>query len=171
MEKICPRCGRKNGEIAFIGNFCERCRGEMQRAEPEAVLVPLCRTCGRIKLGGWREKSEELLREAGAQVRFVPQLCVDCSRRSGGYFEAIIQLRGSAENTAKARDELVERMERGSFVSKVEQLREGVDIYAGSRKEALAALREMRLKHTSAAKLFGVKDGRRVYRFTYCVRL
>jgi NMD protein affecting ribosome stability and mRNA decay len=171
MEKICPRCGRSSGEVRFAGSFCERCAEEMQRTEPEAVPVPLCRSCGRVNVGGWRSKSSEALRKAGAQITFVPQLCTDCSRRSGGYFEAIIQLRGSAEKTAKARDALVARIEERSFVSKVEQLREGVDVYAGSRKAALEALREMRLKHGTSAKLFGVKDGRRVYRFTYCVRL
>ena len=56
-------------------------------------------------------------------------------------------------------------------MSKYKELDEGIDIYVGSKKEASAALSILKRRPTISDTLYGVKDGRRVYRRTYCVRV
>jgi NMD protein affecting ribosome stability and mRNA decay len=58
-----------------------------------------------------------------------------------------------------------------TFVSKYVELPEGVDMYAGSKKAVAEVLGVLDLKPKISDKLYGVKDGRRVYRRTYCMRV
>ena len=86
-------------------------------------------------------------------IAILPTMCASCSQKSGGYFEAIIQLRGDPEKIAR-KTELIKAM-RGndSFVSKVEELKEGVDIYVGSYRSATNVLSKLKLAYTQANKL------------------
>lgn len=95
--------------------------------------------------------------------------CDDCSRKTSGYYEAIIQVRGG--NAQRWAEKITRELKRKTFVSKYKELSEGIDIYVGSRKEAAKALAALKRKPTISDKLYGVKDGRRVYRRTYCVRV
>ena len=58
-----------------------------------------------------------------------------------------------------------------SFVAKVEELKEGTDIYVGSHKTATDVLSRLKLAYTQANKLAGKKRGKNLYRRSYCVRL
>ena len=98
-------------------------------------------------------------------------LCEDCAKRSGGYYEAIIQLRGDKEMVARKAAAIESMVKIESFVTKAEQLREGLDVYIGSAQAARKALEKLGLAYTQATKLAGVKNGKRLYRRSYCVRL
>jgi nonsense-mediated mRNA decay protein 3 len=96
-------------------------------------------------------------------------ICEDCSRATSGYYEAIIQVRG--RNAQRWAGKIMRELRGRTFVSKYLELNEGIDIYVGSKKEAAKALSALERKPTTSDKLYGVKDGRRVYRRTYCVRV
>jgi nonsense-mediated mRNA decay protein 3 len=96
-------------------------------------------------------------------------ICDDCSRETSGYYEAIIQIRG--KNTRRWAEKILRELKNRTFVSKYLELSEGIDIYVGSRKGAAEVLGILKRKPTISDKLYGVKDGRRVYRRTYCVRV
>ncbi len=98
--------------------------------------------------------------------------CEDCSRTSSGYFEAIIQLRGDERKVAKMRDTLVRSLQRKTFISRIEEQKHGgVDLYVGSNKEVFALVEELGLRAEITYTLHGVKNGSRIYRTTYCIRL
>jgi len=95
--------------------------------------------------------------------------CDECSRETSGYYEAIVQIRG--KNAGKWSERIMRGLRRRTFVSRYMPLDEGIDIYVGSKKAAAEVLGLLKLKPRISEKLYGVKDGRRVYRMTYCVRV
>ena len=96
-------------------------------------------------------------------------ICDECSRATSGYYEAIIQVRG--KHAQRWAEKIMRELKNRTFVSKYKELDEGIDIYVGSKKEASAALSILKRRPTISDTLYGVKDGRRVYRRTYCVRV
>ncbi len=112
--------------------------------------------------------------------------CSRCSRISGSYFEAIIQVRATNRNLD---DEEIIRTEeivhssflnsdRGSenaFLTKIEYLHGGVDFYLGSSKFARQITKkfitEFAGKSKESSTLVGRKDGRDMYRSTFIVRI
>lgn len=123
--------------------------------------------------------------EHNVRLRIRPQICPECSRQEGGYWEAKVQLRGSEKGLNKEEEERamdkVESMvvsregEKGAFVTKVERMHGGLDFYLGSN--SLGKLVSKELAQTfggsvkESHKLVGRKDGKDVYRTTYAVRM
>ncbi|MFA5247294.1 MAG: NMD3-related protein [Candidatus Micrarchaeia archaeon] len=104
-------------------------------------------------------------------IALLPTMCAGCSQKSGGYFEAIIQLRGDEAKIARKTELIKAMIGNDSFVSKVETLKEGIDIYVGSHRSATNVLSRLKLAYTQANKLAGKKRGKNLYRRSYCVRL
>lgn len=96
-------------------------------------------------------------------------ICEDCSRETSGYYEAIVQIRGS--RARKFSEKILKELKRKTFVSKYIEAREGIDMHVGSKKAVAEVMGELNLKPKISDKLYGVKDGRRVYRRTYCMRV
>ena len=67
--RICPRCGRSEGEVPFIGGLCKDCYVEVHGVAriPGQINFLFCQYCGRYKYqGGWNEPSgtvEETIRD------------------------------------------------------------------------------------------------------------
>jgi nonsense-mediated mRNA decay protein 3 len=120
------------------------------------------------------------------EIRITFGTCGRCSRLSGSYFEAKIQIR--AQNRAldeaeleKAEimvNEMLERIsgtESNAFLTKNEYIHGGEDFYIGSSSAAKQIAKRMakefsgKLKESST--LLGRKDGRDVYRLTINIRL
>jgi nonsense-mediated mRNA decay protein 3 len=168
----CKRCGMMflKGEWQPYSEerICEavekKCRGEF-----ESVSYDLGRgiLTFRAKAGG-----KEVTIERPFPLDIGISMCPDCSRRSGGYFEAIIQLRGGNPERLKQYSEaLQKRLSKKTFISKVDELKEGIDLYIGSSKAALGEFRDRGIKCTISTKLFGESEGKRIYRTTFLVRL
>lgn len=106
-------------------------------------------------------------------VIFKKSICIECSRRSGGAFQAIIQFRGENRNLLKkTADKVAAYLEDRSFVCKEEELKEGFDVYAGERDKAIEALNAYSLGYMRTEKLHGqTKEGKRLYRTTLLVRI
>lgn len=111
--------------------------------------------------------------------------CQRCSREAGGYYEAILQLRAEnrklrIQEVQVAKRVIKEVLEKEienekAFLTKVEERKEGIDFYFGSRdigrKVSKIVAKELGGKITESKKLSGRTDGRDMYRFTYLVRL
>jgi nonsense-mediated mRNA decay protein 3 len=121
------------------------------------------------------------------EILWGKEQCNRCSRMAGSYYEGIVQVRAegrrprpaeirAAEQIARSIEEsLYSAGERLSFISDMEESRDGLDITVGSQragKEIAAAIVERLGGHVSThPKLVGEKAGKRVYRITFAVRL
>lgn len=126
-------------------------------------------------------------RTVGSRIRFKKDACPDCSRQVGGYFEAIVQIRGSPGTDLerllpRIEDEILTRLDTykdegrpNSFIGKVERMRHGTDFYFGNKEAAKQLSQEVADLHgaetETSSKLVGKKDGRDLTRNTHLVRL
>ena len=221
--KVCPRCGRTEKEVPFIGFLCRDCYLETH----DVVHIPhlelkVCPTCGRVYVGRWVPFSLDVLRSwvrkhvkadvddafvsvgmrgklerplrvtilVSGSIEGVPvqvsreveipvvyQQCPDCARRAGGYYEAVVQIRGA--DVERAADILRRWISRsggqGAYVAREVRRKEGIDIYVGSRKlaEKLAArlARTFQAETKRSYTLVTEKNGKKVYRVTVLVRI
>ena len=93
-------------------------------------------------------------------------------RAAGGYFEAIIQLRGDRLQIERYRKKILKALDRHTFIAKEEKLPEGIDIYVGQKEQLQEILRDMKLKTVRSKTLSGQRrDTKRLYRDTFLVRL
>jgi nonsense-mediated mRNA decay protein 3 len=121
------------------------------------------------------------------EIRISRETCGTCSRISGGYYEAVIQIRaegrfpdgGEQLQLVELIEEVIDRQYRKgyrlAFITKVEELPEGTDVYIGSNSSArqvckLAAER-FGCSYSESPSLAGKKDGKDIYRITYSLRL
>ena len=121
------------------------------------------------------------------EILWQKEACDRCSRISGGYYEGIVQVRATerkinayereiATNIAEqAEESLQESGDRLSFISDLEESKDGVDITVGSQHlgQTIARMITGALggRYTTHPKLVGEKDGKALYRVTYSIRL
>jgi nonsense-mediated mRNA decay protein 3 len=125
--------------------------------------------------------------EAETEVRVQRTACDMCSRESGGYFEAIIQIRAAGRFpteeekrrcTAIAREAMENMKKKGdrlAFISDYMEQKEGVDLYMGSmnasRQVCRMIISELGGGLSESPTLVGMKDGKNLYRITFAMRL
>jgi nonsense-mediated mRNA decay protein 3 len=130
---------------------------------------------------------EPLYQELKTEVRITRESCDTCSRISGGYFEAIIQMRAtnrqpSPEELQKCMqicNEVVDRMQkkgdRFAFISNSAEDKDGIDLYVGSTNTSRHICREIEAQlggsSTESPTLFGRQNGKDIYRVTFSMRL
>ena len=124
--------------------------------------------------------------EARVEIVWRGETCDRCSRISGGYFEGVVQVRAEGrplsprerEVAARIASEVEERLLEGgsrlSFISRMTE-EEGLDVIVGENAMGDEIARQITGalggRYTVHPKLSGEKDGKRVYRITYSVRL
>ncbi len=104
-------------------------------------------------------------------LEFDRNSCPTCSRKSGGYFEAIVQIRGDPKKVAMASKAWERDLSAVTYVSKSEEKKEGVDLYVGNMKAALAFIETKGNRVIITRKLFGEREGKRIFRTTFAVWL
>lgn len=115
--------------------------------------------------------------ERDVKVRTNHATCPGCSRSSGGYYEATIQVRGERVLNAvfEIRSIIEQSKAPNAFVTKEEEVRGGIDLQVGSWKVAEHVAREMASRYgaefKSSRKLHTRKNNKDVYRMSYLVRL
>lgn len=128
---------------------------------------------------------EEVVYKLPFNFKIKKMSCERCSRQSGGYYEAIVQIR--AEGRRLEDDEVstavrilstvleAEGDNDFAFVSKVEEKKEGIDVFIGGRdvgrKISYKIASELGGKVFESKKLHTRIDGQNAYRFTYLVRI
>jgi len=122
----------------------------------------------------------EIEERAEVAVRLKRETCERCSRIAGGYYAGVVQIR--AEERIPTDDELAVAeeiaymsLDEEDFVSKVQILKEGLDIYVSSmecgRRISRGIVKKLGGGFAESRKLYGRKDGREVYRVSFSVRL
>ncbi len=121
------------------------------------------------------------------EIVWKKEQCDRCTRLSGGYYAGILQVRATnrkpdpfeidraAAIAYQIEEQLQEGGERLSFVSQVDEIKDGLDIIVSSHhigelisREIVRSLGGRVTKHP---KLVGEKDGRKLFRITYSIRL
>jgi nonsense-mediated mRNA decay protein 3 len=121
------------------------------------------------------------------EIAWQKEQCDRCNRISGNYHEGVVQVRAEGrrprpreiEAAVRIACDLEEAMlaggERLSFIVRIDENRDGVDITVGSQHigQEIAAAICQRLggRYTTHPKLIGEKAGIRLYRVTYSLRL
>ncbi|NYT03537.1 MAG: hypothetical protein GKC00_02395 [Candidatus Methanofastidiosa archaeon] len=125
---------------------------------------------------------------ASTEILLSGEQCQRCSRFYGGYYEAILQIRNEekkielekANDIMEIIDELSDRLiskDRMAFIARVEELKEGIDVYMGSlsaaRKIANDLIKRFSGSMGESHKLMGLDrdSGKKIYRTTVTVRL
>ncbi len=186
-------CGRSNEKKKWVQNasieeMVERVvLSNLKKDKDTAVRIeyePFA-ICGKtrvpVTVAAERQVSGRTVsKKAAVELVIVPQTCDVCSRVSGGYYEAILQIRG-----AKYRQEqmlaLVKRMvahyadaDKYSFITQVLASKEGVDVYLGSSKVAQKIQQETKRIYNVASKVThsvcGMRDGKVLTRMTILLK-
>ncbi len=197
---VCPHCGARE-----VGGHWERAgASRLLTAEDLAPFLRIHPEVG-VRRVRWDETNatatvREFLGHADVVFRGVPRTvdvplsvrllsrsCPDCSRTSGRYYTAILQLRGPTERRLERSADLRARLARvwdrvvadarpewRRAVSFDEARPEGIDVYLRETLPARSIARLAKQKFgasvTESASLFGRKDGHDVYRVTFCLR-
>ncbi|MBD3398233.1 hypothetical protein GF412_03500 [Candidatus Micrarchaeota archaeon] len=172
MEFIrCSKCGR----VRLKGNWV---KADESRLSEE--VISKCK--GEFIGGSYDFRKQEATFFVGDKNRMFPvkrrikvsivkNICQECSRKSGGYFEGIIQLRGPKGKVMKACRTIKKMLAKTTFITKEEAKKEGLDLYVGSSKAVVELLAELHLRAKMSKKLAGQKEGKRLYRTTFLIRL
>ncbi len=121
-------------------------------------------------------------------VRLEHRTCPECSRKSGRYYTAVLQLRGPEERRLEKATALRTRLDAAwttvlrdarsdwkRAISWREALPEGWDIFftdtIAARSVARLAQQRLGAEFKQSASLVGRKDGRDVYRVTFLLRI
>jgi nonsense-mediated mRNA decay protein 3 len=106
--------------------------------------------------------------------------CPACTKKLGNYYEAVLQIRGGTEETAKAATDFSVKSveEQGSsdiFITKVLKIKEGYDLYLSNKQYARATGKQLTDKFGGSYKetshLVGRKNGTDLYRITISIRI
>ena len=126
-------------------------------------------------------------KDAKTEVRLKREACDMCSRRAGGYFEGVIQIR--ANNRTPTKDEIdaclnlvdeamkvqLKRGDKLAFVTDSIRSKDGADVFIGSTKAGRHVCKHIiEIMGGTAAEsytLSGMKDGREMYRTTFAMKL
>ena len=123
------------------------------------------------------------LEEARVKFALKRSTCDVCGLKSARHYEAILQVRGklTREKRSEIRKMLqqlaaeVGKRERAAFIAKVEEQREGLDLYVNpaslARQMASMLKSAFRAEIKESAKLVGqTKDGRQKFRYSILAR-
>lgn len=119
----------------------------------------------------WDVDGESIAFDKTIAVKVNSKMCLDCYRRTSGYFEATVQLRGTMEKCDRIMKKLFNFIDtRDAFASRVDELDNGYDIYVSDKKVAGAFFEYYDLKPKRAYTLYGMKSGKKLYRNVYLLR-
>jgi nonsense-mediated mRNA decay protein 3 len=140
----------------------------------------------RILISGFLD-NVEVFEEHNIQVRLKRSVCDVCSRRQGGYYEAIVQIRSSnrklskkeLEDITKTVETFVEDMQskgnRGLFIADIGEEHGGLDFFISEKGAGYNIAKKIQEKYggeiKKSSKDAGMKDSRQVYRMTFLIRL
>ncbi|HUY69965.1 MAG TPA: NMD3-related protein [Candidatus Baltobacteraceae bacterium] len=105
-------------------------------------------------------------------IKVEHKTCMNCYRRSSGYFEAVIQARGEAKKVDKLISNITKFAERrDSFITKIEPMGNGSDIYVSNKIVVNEFFARFKLKPKRSYILYGLVRGKEAYRNVYSLHL
>ncbi len=169
----CKRCGK----IYVTGQFMEE--------TDDAMTVQVQREFKGyfVELLGYGDKEakvavtenirgEDLTVHKVVELNWKKTMCTGCTRYLGGYYEAVIQLRGAPSRVQTMMGRISRYFERNSeYVSRIEEVDGGYDVFVSSKLLTAHFLEIQNIKPVISYTLYGLNRGKKVYRNTYAVRL
>ena len=125
----------------------------------------------KIYISG-KYRKETIETELDAEIKVINKTCELCGRTSGNYFEAVIQLRTQDPEYLENINNVIDGI-NPDFITKIESLKNGIDVYLTSQKYAREIenkFKEMGFNTKTSPKLMGKKEGRDVYRIYISVK-
>ncbi len=140
----------------------------------------------KVYISGFIE-NEEIMEEHEISVRFERTVCDVCSKRFGGYHEAIVQIR--ADNRKLKNKELIDisttvesliedlqaEGNRTLFITDIAKEHGGLDFFISEKGAGLAIAKKIQEKYggeiKQSSKNIGMKDSKQMYRMTYLIRI
>jgi nonsense-mediated mRNA decay protein 3 len=197
----CPSCGARKEAGSWTDH--SRPRDELGRElvlrgihlHPEVRNPVVSITLDELSTNRTRAKchvegvlyGEDVQGDCTVEIAWKKEQCDRCSRISGSYHEGVVQVRASGRKPSpreiaitsriaqEVEDALQAAGERLSFISDLQETRDGVDITVGSQRIgqeiASAVIRALGGRCSTHPKLVGEKAGRQLFRVTYSVRL
>ncbi len=111
-------------------------------------------------------------------LKFERTQCFECSRQTGGFFDSIVQIRFHKDampffEKLPPKIKKLSRFiqDRGGRVAKVEEDENGVDVFVSGITAAMQASQALSSKVIHTRKLIGRKNGKDLYRHTFCIRI
>ncbi|WP_321508634.1 60S ribosomal export protein NMD3 [uncultured Methanoregula sp.] len=197
----CPSCGATKQVNTWTDSTLERSEigSELARTavhfHPEVkkptidvtiVDISINRSRANLTLHGTLYK-QPVEGTCSTEILWHKEQCDRCNRISGSYYEGVIQVRAdgrlpstfelqmSASIAQQIEDTLQSGGERLSFISDMNETRDGIDIIIGSQhigtKISQGIISQLGGRYTTHPKLVGEKNGRQLFRITYSVRL
>ena len=196
---VCPKCGsimignrwyRDQGDLPLVSRISQLCTVSDPHFHPEIekdsmdmnldeqnvrFLVTVC--------DGSEFRSAPVQLEA--KLSILKNSCPSCNRLSGSYYESIIQIRSFSRKYSPIIDDAVKTVNdylsteklrgKNPFISKQQRLKEGFDLFLGSKSDGEKIARMMHDKYFSELvqnkKLAGRTEGYDLYRYTYLLRI
>ncbi len=125
------------------------------------------------KLGELNKREEKIMEFKQPKV-----VCKICNMKFSGYFNAILQVRGNfnRDKILKEIESNVEKLnkeDKMAFVSRTSRKKEGLDLQFGSKSTANKIARALKARYNAKIKLsstlYGMKEGKKIYRDTILV--
>jgi nonsense-mediated mRNA decay protein 3 len=195
---VCPQCSSikfKNIWTSdLLGEVLRRVVKEnfqISRELSNVDINPVCKESKegadcKIYISGYIEKNE-ITEEHDLQIRFKKTSCEVCSRRFGGYHEAIIQVRAEERKLTKKEekniillienqvDYLQSKGNRGLFITDIEKEHGGLDFLISDKGAALLITKKIQIEYggriKQSSKNIGMKDSRQIHRITYLIKI
>lgn len=195
---ICPKCNAfKIGNSWSRGKLekplIKKINGNLATNNPNVSAhvfgntVELKRIEGKIEFPVELETEGHKIRggEHDIPAKILLNSCPTCNKITGSYYEAIIQLRTlTAEYSpvlSTILDEIsgmldnMHKSDNESFVSKIEPVKGGIDIYLGKKNDGIKLSKYIHDHYfsdtTRTKKLAGRREGEDFYRHTFLVRV
>ena len=195
---ICPHCNSykfKNSWYSeHIGDILRRIVKSNFKISKELDKLDINTVCKDTKDGlncnvfisGFLDDIE-ILEEHNVNFHFNKVVCDICSKRFGGYHEAIVQIR--AENRKLKEEELKQveisinglvediqaKGDRSLFISDIAEAHGGLDYYISEKSAGLVIAKKIQEQFggeiKQSSKNVGMKDGKQIYRMTYLIRI
>lgn len=121
------------------------------------------------------------------EIRLKRMSCIICSKKSGGYFEAILQFRSDSGSLSNEQEDYISKFvlklinkynlngDSLSFISQIIKEKEGLDYYIGSTNVAKKIGKNLSkifcCVYKESYTLIGVKDGIKTYRTTISIKI
>jgi nonsense-mediated mRNA decay protein 3 len=120
-------------------------------------------------------------------VRLKKTVCDVCSKKFGGYHEAVVQIRAEKRKLSKGElkdivllvetmiDNIQSKGNRTIFIADVSEEHGGINFYISDKAAGLIIAKKIQEQYggkiKQSSKNIGMKDSRQIYRMTYLIRL
>jgi len=195
---VCPKCSAyKYKNIWYQEAFQEalqrhlRNHFKISQELSKTTITPTCTESKKIMLctitvSGYIGNTQ-VSEHHDIQLRLKHTVCDVCSKKYGGYYEAILQIRSEkrklSEHQTQAIHSSVEyfvvaqqkKGNRAFFITDIAEEHGGLDFYLSEKGTAYSLVKKLQEEHggeiKKSSKNIGMKDSKQVYRMTYLLRL